>query len=295
MRSVQALLLALLLSAALPAAAQRAPAARTAPPSSPSRAGSRLSSAPDPRLGLRGAPGAVPGLPARPAAARKEDEEFQIEVSGLWVEEAYNQEAGVLQQTVRGAAGEDGWTVEVEQEWPILSERHQLSLEVEAGGDGVEAVGAGYRLLVLGGDDEPLTLSPGIAVEYPMDSGDVEFQALLPLAVQVAENWTANALGAVNLTVEEEEKREWFAGGSLFWRARPYANLIVEAVYTRGDSPFPGDGQVESAYVLPGVQVAVPVGGLHLVPGVGVPVGFGPSRGRAGVMLYLSTEVGFGR
>ena len=44
-----------------------------------------------------------------------------------------------------------------------------------------------------------------------------------------------------------------------------------------------------------GKFLAVEVGGLHLVPGVGMTVGFGPSRGRAGVVLYLSTEVGFGR
>jgi hypothetical protein len=49
--------------------------------------------------------------------------------------------------------------------------------------------------------------------------------------------------------------------------------------------------RTQTLTVNPGVRAAFDLpGGLQIVPGVGLPIGFGPSRGNDAVFLYLSFE-----
>lgn len=63
------------------------------------------------------------------------------------------------------------------------------------------------------------------------------------------------------------------------------AQLMLEAAYSGG-----GNG-ADSFVVSPGVRWSYDfASGLQIVPGVGVPIGVGPSRGSDAVLLYLSFE-----
>ena len=94
-------------------------------------------------------------LAAPGAAQTGGDDAERIEVNGFFVEEAYNQEAGMLQQIATvTAVRQGGWSGEFSQEWPLFSERHQLDLGIRVGqGEGLTGAGAEYRYLLTGGED----------------------------------------------------------------------------------------------------------------------------------------------
>lgn len=246
-------------------------------------------------------------LLAAPLAAQEEDESPAIEVSGMLVEEAYNQEPGQVQQIVRFQVMKGGlWSGDYTQEWPLRSERHQLDLEVGAAHhDGLSSLGAGYRYTVLGDEDAPLTVSPGLEIawgrEEAEDGGtenEWELELALPASLRLAERLTSNtSLGVAFQLGEEDAEPGYTVGQGLFWRATPRLNLVVEAVWSRGESPF-GDAEAEeeSLVVSPGLQYAVVLReGLQVVPGIAFPIGAGPSEGKRAVMLYFSVEHPFRR
>lgn len=255
----------------------------------------------------------VPILPlllllTAPAAAQQDaGEPPAIEVNGFFVEEAYNQEAGQLQQIGRSLVARGGaWAGEYTQEWPIRSERHQLELSAAvAHHQALAALGAGYRFLVIGDEGAPLALSPGVEVAWAREAAEDgemenewEVEALLPASIQLAHGLTASTnLGASFQLGEEDAEPGWSVGQGLVWRATPRLNLLVEAVWSRGESPL---GEVESdeasLVVSPGLQYALVLrDGLQVVPGLAFPVGVGPSEGQRAVMFYLSLEHPFGR
>jgi len=79
---------------------------------------------------------------------------FEIEDNSFFVEEAFNQEAGVV-QTIVGSAFllESGWAATVTQEWPVPGVHHQLSFTVPFGrvngetGPGDVSLNYRYQLL----------------------------------------------------------------------------------------------------------------------------------------------------
>jgi hypothetical protein len=122
---------------------------------------------------------------------------------------------------------------------------------------------------------------------------------MLPASIRLAEGLTASTSLGVSFHPGEDAASTGFkVGQALNWRARPRLNLLVEAVFTRGDSPLgeSDDGDDESLVVSPGVQYAVLLRrDAQLVPGIAIPIGVGPSEGERAVMFYLSLEHPFGR
>ena len=257
---------------------------------------------------LRVLPLALVALAAPAAAqgtAQPAEEEPTIEANGFLVEEAYNQEAGVLQQIARAAGVHDGsWRGVYSQEWPIFSERHQLELAVGvAEHDGLAGLGAEYRYLAVGGKDEPFSLSPALEVAWGLvevEDGETEseweIEATLPASLRLGETLVANTNLGMSYTPETGDTG-FRLGQGLIWRAHPRLNLLLEGVFTRGDPLLrEEEGEDESAVVSPGVQFAFPLrDDVQLVPGVAFPFGVGPSAGERAVMLYLSLEHPFTR
>ena len=90
--------------------------------------------------------------------------------------------------------------------------------------------------------------------------------------------------------------RSLTAAASAIWLLAPTLNLMLEGAWDATESLDDSGGRVaESHFVLlPGIRAAINrPGGLQIVPGLGVPIGLGPSRGTRDLFVYLSVEHSF--
>ena len=256
---------------------------------------------------------ATPGL-----RAQQPPKETPIQDNSFLLEEAYNQEPGVIQHisTFTRLQQSGDWVYTFTEEWPVGGLAHQLSLTVpvqrlasspDGGRRGFGDVALNYRYQLLGDGDATVAFAPRFSLLLPTGNhrqgrgnGHLGFQANLPLSVALGERLVTHAnLGftrtphAQDLLGNEADISTWNLGQSFIWLIRQEVNLMLEFTYTSGDVVAgPGLRQpTRSAYVAPGVRWAwnLPKG-LQVVPGVAAMVGVGPSRGEKGIFLYLSFE-----
>lgn len=241
-----------------------------------------------------------------------------IQDNSFLVEEAYNQERHVVQtiQTFQHVSGSTGWAYTLTQEWPAPSLDHQVSvtlpLQGVASGEGL-ARGLGdaalnYRYQLFGDGASPVAFSPRLTLLVPtgnadraLGSGGFGAQVNLPLSAALSPKLVSHTnLGATHLFAARTADgsraplTSFNAGQSVVWLARQNLNVLLEAIVARNEVFADGGGTTHAtdAWVSPGVRFAVNLPGrLQIVPGIAVPIGVGPSRGRTGLFLYLSVEL----
>jgi hypothetical protein len=245
------------------------------------------------------------GVPAGPIA----DNSFLIE-------EAYNQERGVVQHiSVFQRLWDSGlWAYNFTQEWPLWSQRHQLSftvplqrVEQTSGSDiGLGDVAINYRFQ-LAGTATRVSVSPRVSLVIPTGNDERGFgagaagvQLNLPVSVTVLPRLVAHLNAgaghtprARNTAGERAGVTTWSAGASAIWLLHPNMNLVVETVWGRAQSVIGPDQTVatETWVVNPGVRWALNFrNGLQIVPGLAFPLGVGPSAGEHSLLLYVSFE-----
>lgn len=244
---------------------------------------------------------AAPPPPARPPIA---DNSFLLE-------EAYNQEPGVIQHiSAFSRLGPGNWGYTFTEEWPAPRQTHQLSVTVPLGNAGVgSSVGdvlLNWRYQAKDGEDG-VAFAPRLSLVLPTGSvskglgaGGFGLQGNLPLSWELGEPFVAHSnLGATWVPSAENEVGDeasalgFNAGQSLVWRATSRVNVMLELAWTRSAVVI-GRGTTvheDALYLNPGVRWAHDfASGLQIVPGIAVPVGLGPSRGDTGIFLYLSFE-----
>ena len=228
------------------------------------------------------------------------------------VEEAYNQEFGVVQHISTFQRAKDAsWTYSFTQEWPAPSQKHQLSYTVpihrfDGAGTGLGDLALNYRYQALGRDEEPLWFSPRVSLYLP--TGDVKkgrgaggpgVEVMLPLSYALSDavvtHWDAGALftRADNGVGASGNTTSLKAAASAIWLVSNTFNLMLESTYGRFQSlNVLGKTEAENAFVVsPGMRGALNFkSGLQIVPGIAFPIGFGPSDGQRDVFLYLSFE-----
>ncbi|KAB2950329.1 MAG: transporter [Thermoanaerobaculia bacterium] len=248
---------------------------------------------------------------ASAAPAQSQDE--PIRDNSFLVEEAYNQEHGVVQHvsTLLDFQDEPQWTASFTQEWPLFGPRHQLSYTLAWAGLG-EARGRGdaalhYRWQLLGVEGGRVAFAPRLSLLVPsgdagdgLGAGSPGVQVNLPVSVELGARWVGhwNVGGTWTPGAEARDGAEADAGAlqlgqGLVYLLRPRLNLLLEAVYARGRSVREGGGteRVEELHLSPGLRWALNrPGGLQVVPGIAVPVGVGPSNGEWSLFVYLSFE-----
>jgi hypothetical protein len=235
-----------------------------------------------------------------------------ISDNSFLIEEAYNQEAGVVQHIFNYRRDRDGaWLATFTQEWPLGGPRDQLSYTIplqSANGSGTSLGDAAlnYRRQVLGRDDEPIWFAPRLSLVLPSGSaqrgtgaGGPGIQVSLPLSVSVdralVTHWNASASVTRARTAlgQRGTIRSASVGASAIWLVAPVFNLMLETVWDRTEA-LDDDGTraaEEHFVVLPGVRAALNLPrDLQIVPGIGVPIGVGPSHGERDLFLYLSFE-----
>jgi hypothetical protein len=251
-----------------------------------------------------------------PAGEEKAKPSPGIQDNSFLMEEAYNQEPGVVQhinafERLRG--GE--WIATFTQEYPVPRQAHQLSYTIayrraaaDAGGQaGVGDIALNYRYQLAGSGETKFACAPRLSLLLPagsatrgLGSGSVGVQLNVAASTVLSEKFVAHTnLGSTYLPRAENERGQraaalgWNAGQSLVWTVLPAFNVLLEAVWARAEE-VEGTGRVrgfQSFFLSPGVRWAWNFpSGLQVVPGVAVPIGAGPSRGERGVFLYLSFE-----
>ncbi len=259
-----------------------------------------------PRLAALFAAAALLAPPARSAAAEA------IQDNSFLIEEAYNQEAGVIQHISGFARSRTGaWAYSFTEEWPVLGQTHQASVTFTAvGPEGVRAgvgdVALNYRLQAVGSGDTRVAFAPRLTVLVPtgdekrgLGSGGAGLQVNLPVSIVLAEQLVTHlnvggtyVPSARDVAGEKGTSTTFAAGPSLIWLAHPNFNVMLEALYTTTELALPsGANRTETLTVNPGLRGAINfASGLQIVPGVSVPIGVGPSKGERAIFFYLSFE-----
>ena len=195
-------------------------------------------------------------------------------------------------------------------------ERHQLSYTLAAlhagalpgSGVGIGDVFFNYRYQLVGSGDTRVAFSPRLSLIFPTGdstlgrgAGSFGVQTSLPLSVVLSKKLVSH----------------WNAGATFFPRAQDASGdraaycrlqLWVRALsgWSTLDSmscwkpclpgrrlwwPATGRSGQTHSFLSPGVRWAYNFkNGLQIVPGIGVPLGVGPSAGERAVLLYLSFE-----
>jgi hypothetical protein len=239
-----------------------------------------------------------------------------IQDNSFLVEEAYNQEDGVIQHITffqRLSTGD--WAFTQSDEWPLHSLKHQLSVTLAAThADGVSGAGWGdtfinYRYQLVGSGDTRLAISPRFSLLLPTGSaaagrgmGGTGMQVNLPVSLELNKrlvtHWNVGATWvprAQNNLGQRADSLGVNLGQSIVWLASNRFNALVETVWT-STPQVAGPGVTtpdHNLFISPGVRWAYNFrNGLQIVPGVGMPVGVGPSPGQIGAIFYLSFEHG---
>lgn len=211
----------------------------------------------------------------------------RIEDNSFLIEEAYNQERGVVQHitTWQRSLVYSGWDFAFTQEWPLVTQQHQLSYTLLVGStrNDMEFGGAGlnYRYQLLPADQR-VALAPRLTALVPAHHEHLGVQLNVPVSVRVGPAFVAHANGGVTQTTRATTL--YNLGGSVVWLARSTFNVLCEVAWASEDG-------AQALLLNPGIRWAHNfASGLQVVPGVAVTVGVGPSRGLEAAFLYLSFE-----
>lgn len=253
-----------------------------------------------------------------PPAPDPAEEPAPIEDNSFMIEEAYNQEYGVVQhiQIFTRLWNSEEWAYTFTQEWPFNpAPKHQLSytlvgLGSSGNGGGIGDTALNYRYQLV--RTERLAFSPRVSFLAPTGSsthgrgaGGAGIQFNLPLSAvahpRLVTHWNLGATlvpNAKNPAGDKAPVHGYNFGQSFVYLAHPRFNLMLETVFNSTEEVVaPQQTQREhSAFVSPGFRWAHNLkSGLQVVQGVAVPIGVGRSRGEVGVIFYLSLEHPFGK
>jgi len=241
-----------------------------------------------------------------------------IQDNSFLVEEAYNQNFGVVQHISSFTRfwNSKNWAYTFTQEWPVPGDaRHQLSYTLAflhagalpSSGVGIGDVALNYRYQLVGDSNARVAFAPRFSLFFPTGdstsgrgSGGFGLQTSLPLSVvlsrKLVSHWNAGATfipHAVDEFGDRASATGYNLGQSFIWLAHTRLNLMLETVFASAQSVVARDKTVwsNSLYMSPGIRWSYNFkNGLQIVPGIGVPIGVGPSAGEKGIFLYLSFE-----
>jgi len=235
-----------------------------------------------------------------------------IEDNSFLIEEAYNQEKGVIQYISSFYRTRNGdFAYGFTNEYPAGGQRHQLSYTVQVVRSNTN-VGLGdtflnYRYQLRGKEGDKVWVSPRFSLILPTGNykkglglGAVGYQVNLPVSVEnskhIVTHWNAGFTvtpRARNVLGDRANTASFNLGQSTVFLIKNNFNFLVETVWNR-NSAVAGPSLTAKSYSLlvnPGIRWAYNFkNGLQIVPGIAAPIGVGPSQGEHGIFLYLSFE-----
>ena len=252
------------------------------------------------------------------AAAQSARLAEEVQDNSFLVEEAYNQEPGVVQhilnfvQNFTRSTGEDSneWSFVFTQEWPVFSQTHQFSYSIpytvlEEDGRSVSGLGdmqLNYRLQVLMESETRPAFAPALSLILPtgdadkgLGDGTVGYQINLPVSKVVSNRWTINGNAGVNFLpdVSGHDLVNYNLGASAIYAVSSNFNLMLEAVSNWDEEVDINGGTTRDPAVVisPGVRYAFNhPNDAQTVIGIAVPIGLTSAAPDFGVFLYASFE-----
>jgi hypothetical protein len=247
------------------------------------------------------------------------EEPSGIADNSFFIEEAYNQDVGVVQHIstlLRYQTPIHTWDFGFTQEWPLFSHAHQISYsipysQVQDLGGGFGDIALHYRYQLKDADTETiggLAIAPRISAILPTGNGTRgALQVNIPVSKRVTKGLAVHGNAGATLVRAETELadgtevhdnlRVYNLGASAIGLLSPTFNVMLEATAAFADEQDEtgGIGHSHAYVVSPGVRGAINRGSLQIVPGLGVPVTFTSGRTDVGVLAYLSFEHPFKR
>jgi hypothetical protein len=250
-----------------------------------------------------------------------------IEDNSFLVEEAYNQEPGVVQHIFNALYTNDfhrhGWSFSFTQEWPLFSQDHQISYTIPSSHlieegqkqNGIGDILINYRYQLLEEDPKIPAFAPRFSLILPTGNRDkgtgngvVGYQWSLPFSKKVASRLALHAnlgltyLPKVRVPLDDgghSPKRSLVSpnlGGSAIFALTSRVHLMLEWVGLFEQS-LNDEGKRErdfKATISPGIRAAViNTENLQTVLGIGIPIGLTQPADNYGVFLYFSVEHNF--
>lgn len=235
-----------------------------------------------------------------------------ISDNSFLIEEAYNQEAGVVQhiQTLMYMKETRAWAYSFTQEWPVPGQTHQLSYTLPAYEAPGASLGLGdillnYRYQAL--LDDKRAFSPRLSLVVP--TGDYRkgqgadsfgYQVNLPLSLvlapKVVTHWNLGATLLPNAREPGGMRASTTSvnyGASVIYLASDTFNWMLEVAGSGFQVVLPDGSKagMHSLIVNPGFRYAINYkSGLQIVMGLSAPFEVSAEPTGAGVFAYLSFE-----
>ncbi len=244
-------------------------------------------------------------------------EPFRITDNSFLVEEAFNQERGVVQNIFGATRIAGSWNAAFTQEWPVPAETHQLSytLVLLSGGSyagfGDMLVNYRYQLMTEGPGKPACT--PRVSVILPtgnndkdLGNGSVGLQLNAPFSKQTGDwywhwnvglTWFDRARATFPVgdqtVIRKHRLTSPYLAGSAIYRLRPMLHLMLESLWTSDQTiEETGLGREETFTLSPGIRGGWDIGERQVVLGVAVPITWS-NGGNAGLFGYASYELPF--
>lgn len=239
-----------------------------------------------------------------------------IKDNSFLIEEAYNQEAGVVQfvQTVQYHEPSEEWAYTLSVEVPVPDESHQLSFAIPLVKQDVRDsqlqpgdLLLNYRYQLF--ENEFVAIAPRFSLilptgdhkkEYGSDVFGLQFNQ--SISVELTKDWATHwNLGftylpdAKNANDETAHLFGYNFGASVIYIASASTQVLFEFLSSSQEQVTAQDSKesVSSYYFAPGVRTAFKVGNeTEIVPGIAALLGVGPSavNHERGLFVYFSVE-----
>jgi len=248
------------------------------------------------------------------AAGENEPLAKGIQDNSFLIEEAYNQEAGVVQHISTLRRQDGRWDYGFTQEWPVVTQAHQFSytlpygwLDEEESAEGIGDVFINYRWQALMEGAVVPAFAPRASIILPTGDRDkglgnesLGYQFNLPVSKIVSNRVTLH--GNAGLTtytdVSGRNPTSYNLGGSAIYAVSRDFNLMLEMLgeWTEDVTDLGEMERDEVFTVSPGFRYAVNINEAQLVLGLAAPMAFGGGESNDyGVFFYTSFEHPFAK
>ncbi|WII72072.1 transporter [Bdellovibrio sp. 22V] len=245
--------------------------------------------------------------------------EEAVKDNSFLIEEAYNQEPGVVQfiQAYQYLDPAHEWNYSFTSEIPIKDEMNQFSFVIPvmkqngaAGEDDQTQIGdilLNYRYQLMNTD--LVAIAPRLSVIVPtgdykkgFGNGVAGLQFNQAVSLTLNDKWTNHWNAGFTFTPDAKNADGDTAtlfgynfGTSVVYNVTPKTNLLCEFAFNSNETVVAQDTKAAEStyYVVPGIRTAFQAGQeTEIVPGIAALLGLGPSAEshERGVLLYLSIE-----